>query len=69
MELDFETIDNYHTRAKVFGGWLVKAYEHIEHASNTDGWWSREQSQEMQVSMTFVPDIKHEWKLKKVEGM
>lgn len=27
MALVWEQIDNYHQRAKVFGGWLVKAYE------------------------------------------
>ena len=33
MKLEWEPIDSYHTRAKVFGGWLVKAYECQEHAS------------------------------------
>lgn len=64
-KLEWEAIDNYHERAKIFGGWLVKAYSLIEHAAYSEsGWtWQREQSQEMQVTMTFVPDAKHEWNL------
>ena len=46
------------------GGWLVKAYEHKEHAHmNTDGFWARELSQYMNISMAFVPDKNHEWKV------
>lgn len=61
--MTWEVIDNFHTRAKVFGGWLVKSYEHKEHAQYVDGFWLREQSQEMSVAMAFVPDPNYEWKL------
>ncbi len=61
--LDWESIDNLHERAKVFGGWLVKAYVCIEHANYVIPYdsWQREQSQELQVTMTFVPDANYEW--------
>ena len=61
--MEWEVIDNYHLRTKVFGGWLVKAYEHVEHATYAEGnsYWAREQSQEMNITMAFVPDLNHEW--------
>lgn len=62
--MTWEVIDNFHERAKVFGGWLVKAYVDKEHASLTsDGFWTREQDQTLNMSMCFVPDVKHEWSL------
>lgn len=64
MNLEWEEIDGYHERAKTFGGWLVKAYSHTDHAQLDNGYWSREQSQEMQVAMTFVPDVNYEWEIK-----
>jgi len=65
--MKWESIDNFHERAKVFGGWLVKAYTHIEHATyiGEQGYWARDQSQEMQITMTFVPDVNHEWEIEK----
>jgi hypothetical protein len=61
--MEWESIDNFHLRTKVFGGWLVKAYEHVEHGTyvSEQGYFAREQSQEMTVSMTFIPDTNHEW--------
>jgi len=63
--MEWETIDNFHLRAKVFNGWLVKAYENIEHANymEENGYWARTQSQELRMSITFVPDSSHEWKI------
>ena len=56
--LEWEQIDDYHQRAKVFGGWLVKAYEDVLHnfedRGMTNGW-------DWRVAMCFVPDSKHEW--------
>lgn len=55
----WENIDNYHRRTRVFGGWLVKAYEDIHEFINdeiTSGYNWR-------VSMTFVPDPMELWKL------
>ena len=64
MKMEWEVIDSFHMRAKVIGGWLVKAYEHKEHAHmDTNGFWAREQSQNMNISMAFVPDKNHEWKV------
>jgi len=63
--MNWEKIDDFHFRTKVFGGWLVKVYEHVEHASITPhGFWERIQSQEMNVSMCFVPDLNWKWQLK-----
>ena len=55
--MNFEHIDDNHQRAKVFGGWLVKAFESVCHESlgiMEDGYAFR-------VAMTFVPDPNHEW--------
>ena len=60
---------NKDTRARVFGGWLVKAYECQEHASymTDQGYWARTQSHEMSVSMAFVPDPQHRWDIKDIK--
>ena len=63
--LIWEQIDNYHQRAKVFGGWLVKAYEDKVHYAldkyDTDIWRA---GHDLSLAMAFVPDSKHEWEIK-----
>ena len=57
--MEWEEIDSYHRRAKVHGGWLVKAYEDVFHLADLqkgDGW-------DWRVSMTFVPDPDHKWEI------
>jgi hypothetical protein len=58
MKLDFEQIDSHHQRAKVPGGWLVKAFENVSHSlldgGMSDGW-------DWRVAMAFVPDPNYEW--------
>ena len=57
VKLEFENIDSHHQRARVPGGWLVKAYEEVTHATdhgNYQGW-------DLRIAMTFVPDPNHEW--------
>lgn len=63
MKFEWEEIDNFHSRAKVFGGWIVKSMEDVMH--NTDdgmnfGW-------DWRVAMAFVPDAKHEWEIDKCD--
>jgi len=59
VNLDWEDIDDFHQRAKVPGGWLVKVHQDVyvslhEDMRPTDGYaW--------QTSMTFVPDLTHSW--------
>jgi hypothetical protein len=66
MKLEWEDIDLHHSRAKILGGWLVKAYENVVHNTGSgmqDGW-------DWRVAMCFVPDPNHEWVLeedKKIE--
>ena len=48
--MEWEQIDDLHQRAKIKGGWLVKAYQ-------TDG------NDEFYVAMCFVPDPMHAWVL------
>lgn len=58
--MEWEQIDAYHQRAAVFGGWLIKAFENVNHyipeQGLNSGW-------DFRVSMTFVPDAAHEWVL------
>ena len=58
--MEWEQIDEYHKRAKIRGGWLVKAYENIltvlPDGQSTVG-------HEWRVSMCFVPDPMHAWTL------
>jgi len=58
----FEKIDDYHRRAQVPGGWLVKVYEDVYINMHIDD--NRpEPGYAWQVSMCFVPDPNHEWEL------
>lgn len=67
MKLEWESIEhnhgNYLVRAKVFGGWLVMSTDDVQTqvygGYNTP---SNEQGYEWRTSITFVPDVKHEWK-------
>lgn len=59
IEFKFESIDSYHSRAKVFGGWIVKSIADVhvkmyEDVKPSEGYeWTE--------LMVFVPDAKHEW--------
>ena len=58
MRFEWEEIDQYHQRAKVFGGWLVKATEDVIH--NTE-WQGMVGGWDWRIAMAFVPDPQHEW--------
>jgi len=58
--MEWEQIDDYHKRAKIKGGWLVKAYENIR-TDIGDGRF--DMGYEWRVSMCFVPDQMHAWTL------
>ena len=60
IELDWEGINDQHKRAKVVGGWLVKAYEN-RHISMHEEGMRPEPGYEWQVSMCFVPDASYSW--------
>ena len=60
----FEKIDDWNERAKVFGGWIVKANESVAHVVDgaiSDGW-------DWRSTTVFVPDPDHEWVFAKPEG-
>lgn len=67
MKLEWESIEsntsNYIQRAKVFGGWLVMSTDDVQTSVYT-GYTQPENQQghEFRTSITFVPDLKHEWK-------
>jgi len=61
--MEWEIIDDWHLRAMVHGGWLVKTLEPVHHQENGiggsgDGW-------DWRVAMAFVPDPEHEWGIHK----
>ncbi|MHC4649036.1 MAG: hypothetical protein ACYTBJ_26585 [Planctomycetota bacterium] len=58
MKLEFEVIDAYHQRAKVHGGWLVKAFENVTHNTEHGG---MNGGLDWRVAMAFIPDSQHEW--------
>jgi len=62
MKLEWEQIDDYHQRARVPGGWLVKAYEEVVHNMMESG-RGMESGYDIRVAMCFVPDSCHQWRL------
>jgi len=60
--MDFETIDDWNERAKVFGGWIVKTHASVYH-TNIDGCGTSGDGWDWRVSTCFVPDVNHEWQL------
>lgn len=65
MKFEYENVDSFTQRAKVFGGWIVKNTcdvfsSLLTHQSNSNGYEWRE-------SICFVPDPKHEWCIKEIE--
>ena len=60
VKLNWEIIDDYHQRAKVPGGWLVKAYEDVVHTDGVDG--GMESGFDLRIAMCFVPDPAHLWR-------
>ena len=56
--MTWEIIDQHHSRAKVFGGWLVKSVVLQSANDKIVGVVS--------VAMAFVPDPEHKWKLEKI---
>ena len=55
----FEKIDSNHSRARVIGGWLVKATNEVKQAAD----WHNIGGAGQRIAMTFVPDPDHEWKI------
>jgi len=62
MKFEFENIDDFHDRAKVPGGWLVKAYEDVVHDTDSSG---KVGGWDWRVAMAFVPDPDHSWEIEK----
>lgn len=62
IPFEYEDVDNYTQRAKVFGGWLVKTTEDIivtDQASHRFGYASGE----CRIATAFVPDPEWKWKI------
>jgi len=60
MKLEWEDIDDYHKRAKVHGGWLVKVYEDVVHNMIEHG-LGMTVGYDVRSSICFVPDTLHRW--------
>jgi hypothetical protein len=58
--MTWEKINNYTTRAKVYGGWLVKIVEDVYQYNSDRGWTS---GNDWRPALAFVPDPKHVWDL------
>ena len=61
QKLNWEQLDGYNQRAKVFGGWIVKTYEDCHISLHDD--MPPQTGYEWRIATCFVPDQKHEWTL------
>lgn len=61
IPLEWEQIDSYHQRSKTYGGWLFKTFEEVSHFSNDV---QNQQGYDYRISVTFIPDPNHEWRIK-----
>jgi hypothetical protein len=57
--MNWEEIDEYHWRAKVRGGWVLKCVEDV--MQNVDGMLKA--GWDWRSSICFIPDPKHEWEI------
>jgi hypothetical protein len=60
VELKWEKVDDHVFRAKIEGGWLVKAYEGIGYPKPEGRGWM---GYDCKIAICFVPDPKYNWKL------
>jgi len=60
MALNWQQVDDFTRRAKIYGGWLVQAHEPVVHDTAdrgmSDGW-------DFRIAMCFVPDAEHLWEV------
>jgi hypothetical protein len=61
MTIKWEDIDPFLQRAKIPGGWLVKAFEDVMRY-RSDGGQGMVAGWDWRIAMCFVPDPTHEWK-------
>ena len=61
IHLNWENIDDYHKRAKVTGGWLVKAFEDV-YEDRSDYGQGMVAGWQWRIAICFVPDPNYEWK-------
>jgi len=59
--MDFERIDDYRSRAKIHGGWILETCSEVMTHMNTNELPVR--GYEWRISTCFVPDPNHEWVL------
>jgi hypothetical protein len=55
MPLEWEQIDGRHQRAKVPGGWVLKAFTDVQHDGMQVSW-------DWRIAMCYIPDPNHEWR-------
>ena len=60
--MEWEKIDNYHQRAKIFGGWIVKVYEDALHYRQDYGFVG---VGDFRIAICFVPDPEYKWEVPK----
>ena len=58
IEFNWEMLDIFNYRTKVFGGWLVRTENLVAHL---DQWGNRHTGEDCRISMCFVPDPNHDW--------
>lgn len=63
--MNWEQIDNYTQRAKVFGGWIVKSLVDVVHNLPDRGMQGGYDCRE---SICFVPDKNYEWVLEPIKN-
>jgi len=62
IKIEWEQIDDWHERAKVFGGWIFKTCDVYSDKDSLSGLAQRH-------STCFVPDVNHEWNIEDHEEL
>jgi len=64
MVFKWQSMDEYTSRAPVFGGWIVKTLEDVYHYHEAMG---NQYHMDFRISTVFVTDPNHNWKVDVIE--
>lgn len=62
IKFEWEQLDDWNSRVRVIGGWLIKATEDVAHNLSAEA-RGIESGWDFRLAITFIPDPKHEWEI------